>query len=361
MSTQHDSILIVDDDPHACSFMIQALKDYPYQVDLAGDGETALALMLQKPYQLVLLDVVLPGLDGLSVCRALKLNHQTRHLPVIFITGKITPQSLADCFSAGGVDYITKPFQPDELAFRVKTHLRLNHMEQELRQQLNLRELMLTSLSHNLRNPVGTSVGLIERLAQSETLSERGKSWSSSALQSGRQAFALLEDVMTWAQAHRQGIQLQPAPIAFADLARECLDFIRVRALQKEIELLFDAPANLKICIDINVVRMILQNLLSNATKFTPRGGRVTLRAYLLAGEVVLEVDDNGPGLPEQVVMALAEKRPLTSSLGTEGERGTGMGLQICREFAEFHGGSLEFEPSPGQGTRVRLRLSQRP
>lgn len=353
------TILFAEDDPDLTTLLLSALET-DYRVTAVRDGVQAMEQLEKQVYDLVLMDISMPGLSGVEVCRQMKQDPRLAGIPVFFLTAFEDPNQLDEAFAAGAVDYLTKPLAIKELRRRIQTRVQLNLTERELRNQLARRDLMLQTLSHDLRGPVGTTGSLVAKLAKHPALPEEVKPLAQAAAQSAQQSYALLEDMLTWAQAVGDTITFTPVWLALDELGKECLQLLRLRAEQKGLQLVLGIPVDMQIYADPHLLKSILLNLLRNALKFTSHG-TVALRATQTPGQVIIHVEDTGPGIPDTVMTHLAQHLPIVSQPGTDGERGTGMGLKICQEFVAFHDGLLLLTSPADGGTTAALVLPQPP
>ncbi len=349
MSPDEARLLIVDDNPTNIQILASLLGPKGYLISFAEDGFQALEHLRQEACDLVLLDIMMPGISGLEVCAEMQKDPGLARIPVIFVTALHDQETLLKAFQAGGVDYLTKPFIAQELLARVQIHLRLRYSENRLRSLLAMRELMMSSLSHDLRGPIGTLATMLELILQQPMPPERSEKMLTSLALSARRTYDLLEDLLTWSQAISDELPFHPETLDLRPLAQECLDVYRIQAESKQISLKLELLDEQLIFADANLVRTILINLLGNAIKFTPAGGKVSLEVERLPNQICLLVCDTGLGAPAELLRQLERNQPIVSRPGTRGEKGTGMGLKICQEFAARHGGRIEIRPvSPG-------------
>lgn len=347
------SILVVDDEP-ALVQLLQDMLSSLYTLTTVGTASEARQLLARQPFDLILLDIALPGESGVALCRALKEDAGQAQTPVVFITGD--ERQMQAAFDAGGVDFLLKPFRQQELLLRIQTHLRLRDMEQALRTQLSLRDLTLLTIAHDLRNSVGASASLIQRAARYREIPADFKDLVQGASYAAKQSYDLLEDMLTWAQALGKRLDFEPTWISGLELCAECLNMLQPKAAQKSLLLTLDVEEDVVFYADKFLMRTILLNLLTNAIKFTAHGS-VSVRAGLQEGKGLLEVTDTGTGIAESVVKQLKDHLPVVSQPGTENERGTGLGLKICQEFVQYHGGTLHLLCRPEGGSCMQVSL----
>lgn len=354
-----NQLLLIEDTRSTQELVRYALAPFDYQLDVVSDAENALIQLQQKSYSLIILDIMLPDINGLALCQQLKSMPPLSQIPVIFITGSHEPELIGQCFQAGGVDYLTKPLVIDEFVARVQTHLRLSTIEQNLRHQIAMRDLLFTTLSHDLRSPIGTTVSCMTYLLEYQELPAPLKTLISGVEKSVKQAYHFLDDVLTWAKAQVETIAFKPAPCQLYELGQLCLSQVQQQALEKSQQLLLEIPTNLKIIGDYQILRTILHNFLTNAIKFSPRDSQITLSSRCSDSGLLLEVEDSGPPFSQSIMQQVKSGQPITSQPGTQGERGTGLGLKICQEFAALHNGYLQFQAPVGERKRISLVIPQ--
>ena len=342
-----DTILIVDDTPANLSVLLQCLGDAGYRVLVAEDGEEALDLVSQSVPDLVLLDVMMPGIDGFETCRRLRQNAATAELPVIFMTALTDTREKLAGFAAGAVDYITKPVQHEEALARVATHLQIRRLRRELAAELALKERFMRIAAHDLRNPLclimmaggvarraGADAGTLRRALQEIDTSARhmrGIIDTFLQLRAGNRSARLSLPTLV------QAVVKQQSPAADA----------------KEQELVFNEPGDLPPVLgEATEIFQIVTNYLSNAIKYTSRGGRIEVRIQpsTTGTALRLEVLDSGPGVPPEERERLFTEFARLSPRPTAGEESHGVGLAIVKLLAEDNHGRVgaDFPESGG-------------
>ncbi len=353
------NVLIVDDLAKNIQVVANILQQENYQMAFALDGGSALENARSKHYDLILLDVMMPEMDGFEVCRQLKAHPATRDVPVIFLTAKTDNESMLKGFELGAVDYVTKPFNAAELLARVRTHLRLRASEQQLRELNANKDRFLSIISHDLRTPFGVLLNLSRTLIQqfevysSEELIDYLKMLNNSA----EQFYKMLENLLTWSRIQRGVISFSPKPLDLGVIAFEVCFMLKAQAEKKQIRLLNNVPREALVHADEEMTKTVLRNLTSNALKFTPREGEVRLEIEQTDGFITLLVIDTGVGIPEHSMEKLFRIEDHCKTLGTEGEEGTGLGLILCRELVEKQGGGIQAENRQDHGAVFRVSL----
>ncbi|HVT74139.1 MAG TPA: hybrid sensor histidine kinase/response regulator [Lacunisphaera sp.] len=342
------TILIVDDTPANLSVLVDTLSEAKYQLMVAEDGEDALAQTEHTQPDLILLDVMMPGLDGFETCRRLKARPPTRDIPVIFMTALTDTAEKVRAFAAGAVDYITKPIQHEEALARIGTHLTIRRLQQELREQLALKERFMRIAGHDLRNPlclILMSGELARRKGAPPAVLEYLESIHASARQMRRIIDTFL-NLRKPGEARRGTMdQVDVNLVAEAVVAQN-----EPAAEQKQLALALELAEDLPLAkADAGSTYQALSNYVSNAIKFHPPGGTIVVRTRLQALAIRAEVQDEGPGVPAAERGALFGEYARLSPRPTGGEESTGLGLSIVKQLIEAEQGAVGAEfPAAG-------------
>jgi two-component system sensor histidine kinase/response regulator len=352
-----DTILIVDDTPANLRALADCITTAGYALMVAEDGEEALAQTRHAVPDLILLDVMMPGLDGFETCRRLKQAHDTRDVPVIFMTALADTAEKIQGFQAGAVDYLTKPIQHEEALARVRTHLTLRHLRRQLETELALKQQFMRIAAHDLRNPVCLillSASLAARARTPAELSDELAGIQSSARQ-------IQNIIDTFLNVQKSGT----GRVNLALLAEAVVTQHQAAADLKRIGLKVEASgSNLPTAVaEAGHAYQALTNYVSNAIKFLPQGGGVTVRLSTRAGNLRIEVQDDGPGVPEGERPALFTEYARLSVRPTGGEESTGLGLSIVKHLVESQGGRVgaNFPATGGSIFWFELPISEAP
>ena len=337
-----ETILIVDDTPANLGVLVETLGAAGYRLMVAEDGEEAIAQTQHTVPDLILLDVMMPGPDGFDTCRRLKAQARTRDVPVLFMTALHGSADKVKGFDAGAVDYITKPIEHEEALARVRTHLKLRQLQRELNDQLATRERFMRIAGHDLRGPL-CLILMAAKIARHENL-------PASAV--GRQ----LDDIADAAALMRRVIDtfldLRPTSSATSagrvDLNLVAGAVVRLHesaAQRKQITLTCALAERLPTAHgDASLAYQALANLVSNALKFSPAGGRVTVKTEARRDRVQVAVCDTGPGVPVAERERLFQENAPLSPRPTGGEESHGYGLAIVRQLIEAQAGAVGAE-----------------
>jgi two-component system sensor histidine kinase/response regulator len=370
-------ILVVDDDPDNLGVLFDYLDSVGFKVLLVQNSENALIQAESKKPDIILLDILMPGLDGFETCRRLKENDKTRDIPVIFMTALSDTTNKVKGFKMGAVDYITKPFQQEEVLARVNTHLTIRKLQQQLEAKNTLleeqveqlselnasKDKFISMISHDLQSPFSSLRGLIQFTA--ENLEGYNKSELGNIMDllgnSTDNLYALIENLLTWSRIQRGVLEHCPQPIDIRDIVTQNINLFTQNAEDKQITLRNLIEERIAVYADFNMVNAVIRNLISNALKFTKSGGRVEFSAKQNGEYVEVSVTDTGIGISKEHLSKLFRIDARYKRLGTDREKGTGLGLILCKEFIEKHGGTIWIESEVDQGSTVKFTLPRNP
>jgi len=509
-----NNIVIVDDEPDSLNLLTGILKGKGYNVSSSSDGQHALEIIQKELPDLILMDVMMSDMDGYEVCRCLKADEQTQNIPVIFVSALDEVFDKVTAFSVGGVDYITKPFQSEEVLAHVKTHLALCTMQKQLqtqnielqqeiserkraekhiRQQMQFLENVLESLTypfyvidiedytikiansaasklmgvsknstcyafihrqekpcpdlgypcpllevketrqpvmvehvhydqhgharyheihgfpifdenekvvqmieyalditkrkeaekylkhlnrrlkesnaskdtffsiiaHDLRSPFTALVGLSEIAIQyiDEFNKEQLREHLSLIKSSAESVYVLLENLLTWSQLQRGLMEYHPKEFLLHESIEGVIQLFSSNVEHKQISLRNLIPETVLVYADMNMVNTVIRNLVSNALKFTDSGGKIEISTCRHGQYIEISVLDTGMGIPEAELQEFFRIGNQATMTGTAGEKGTGLGLPLCRDLIKKNGGRLKVESEVEKGTVFTFTL----
>jgi signal transduction histidine kinase len=361
------NILVVDDVPANLKLLDDILKSEGYKTRPVLSGELALRAAEKEKPDLVLLDIMMPDIDGFEVCRRLKENPDLKDIPVIFISAIGETANVVTAFNYGGVDYINKPFQAEEVIARVKTHLKLRFQSQELlelnerlkQQTKELEELnatkdkFFTIIAHDLKSPFNSIMGFSEMLVEQvrDKTYDGIEQYANIILDSSQRALDLLMNLMDWARSQTGKMEFIPEYFELVNFIKDITSLFEDIAGQKSIIIKKDLPLNAPVFADHAMISTVIRNLISNAIKFTKPGGEITISAIEKPDQLIIMVKDSGIGISNDRIEKLFRLDETYSTPGTKDEKGTGLGLILCKEFIEKHGGKIWVESTPGEGS----------
>ncbi|HZS37314.1 MAG TPA: response regulator, partial [Polyangia bacterium] len=329
-----DEILVVDDDGDGRAAYAAVLDRAGYRVREAADGRACLHAVKECAPSLVLLDVSMPGLDGLETLRRLR---ETRvDVPVILLTGnRLDAASIGVGLELGAEEYLCKPVRPDELTARIRALLKLAGARREIEA---LKRDQTAMLVHDLKQPLAI-IALRGEFVSDEATDPELKRSGEAIRDACRQLERLIESVLELSRVQAGQLRLQRAPCELAELVGDVSEQLRGLAERRGVALAVEAGAPLHASVDGMKITQVLQNLLGNALKFTPSGGRIEVRVERRAGEALVSVEDSGCGLQPGDAATVFDKWEQTRAGRARG--GTGLGLAIARAIVEAHGGRI--------------------
>ena len=363
-------ILIVDDDPDLLQITERLLKNEQYVVTTATSGQECIqTLGLDKP-DLLLLDVMLPDISGVDICKKIRNDKELSSIYIILLSGmKTDSEDISLGLETGADGYLIKPLKKRELLARVEAAFRIIQAEKtlfenegKLRELIATKDKFLSIIAHDLRGPFNGFLGLTQIMAEelSDLTMEEIQKKVISMRNSAVNLFSLLENLLEWTRMQQGLISFEPDVIELHKIVAESISFLLETANNKEIQLTYDIPKDWVVKADRNMLQTVLRNLVSNALKFTHNGGKVTISAS--AGEdhnVVVAIKDTGIGMSHEMVANSFRLDVQTGRKGTNGEPSSGLGLLLCKEFIEKHGGKIWVESEEGVGSTFYFTLGK--
>lgn len=349
------NVLIVDDDPGARDTFEALLSSEPITLSFAKTGPEALERVSAAPPDLILLDVMMPGMNGFEVCRKLKQNPDWAPIPVILVTALESRRDLESGFEAGADEFLSKPVRGGELRVRTRSMLRIKQLYDQLLDTLKLREELAHMIVHDMKSPVSVIMGMSEFLSLklSDHLSPEGAKGLEKIREQGGRLNNYLTDMLMLAKMEAGNPILSRGPVDVVDLLRTAVAHGRSMAMGR-VEVAADLPAESRtLSLDRNLMHRVFDNLIGNALKFSPDGGRVVIEArYPQAPDTAtlqVRICDEGPGIPVEHRERIFEKYEV-ADMKRRGIPQYGLGLVFCRMVVEGHGGQIFVESNAPRG-----------
>ncbi|MEH2243234.1 hybrid sensor histidine kinase/response regulator [Nostoc sp.] len=353
-SVKKDKILVVDDVFDNLLVLEAVLEDKDYEIDLVEDSKIALAMVEQSPPDLILLDVMMPEIDGYEFTRRIRRNQALPFIPILLLTAHYE-SSVVEGLDAGADDFIRKPFDPDELHARVRSLLRLKHSIDERDQMANLRADFVSRFTHDLRIPLVASNRVLKLLLEGRfcEVSPQLQEIIDTMIGSNQD---LLEMVNTLLEVYRHEAgckTLKIFPCNIQELVSEVSQELTPLAEEKGLSVNIDIGETASTIMGDRVeLRRVLTNIVGNAIKFTDKGS-VSIYCYLTSVAVIIDIQDTGPGISKQDQAILFER----FRQGKHQRSGSGLGLYLSRCIIEAHQGTIDVTSEPGQGSTFTIRL----
>lgn len=351
MNTQphnNGNILVVDDTAENLRLLANMLGDKGFEIRPVTSGRQALQAAERSAPDLVLLDITMPEMDGYEVCRRLKEQAKLRDIPVIFLTALTETADKLKAFSVGGVDYISKPFQIDEVLARVNVHLALRRAQKELvsnyerlRELEKVRDHLTHLMVHDMRSPLAVIMGNLDyiRMLLEEAPSTEIAETVAAAARGVSHLTSLTNDMLDVSRMEEGKLPLNLESCDVVALAREVAEGISTLDPTRTITVDRDGPVQAS-C-DVRIVRRILQNLLSNAVKHTPDGSAVRVTAAEAGDKIRVSVIDSGRGVPLEAREKIFEKFGAVETRADQKYHSVGLGLAFCKLAVQAHGGRI--------------------
>jgi two-component system sensor histidine kinase/response regulator len=356
-------ILVVDDQPANLRAVSTLLTRHGYEVLTAGNGEDALALAGSQIPDLMLLDMMMPGMDGFELLAEIKLNPVLHRIPAIFLTAAQDRELLLRAFDSGAVDYVTKPFMPEELLARVSAHMRLKLTRDRLERVARERQELVNLVAHDLKNPISSVLFASDVLRNDGCKPERIPRYLEMIHESASDAIGYIRRYLETTQAAQNGKAAAVTPVSLREVvvwlvARYELQ-VENRGMRLEVEgaLSDSATDDTMVAIDGLVLRQVAENLISNAMKYAP-GCTIELSIRNASpGFRQLRVEDRGPGIPPMRQHELFQ--PFTRLTDHDPDHGmsSGLGLSLAKQILAESGGQLWYEDREGGGARFVMEL----
>ncbi len=374
MKEHQGTVIIVDDLPDNVMQVEKTLQKRGYLCKIATNGHEAMELIREIKPDLILLDILMPEINGIEICKTIKSDETLKNIPVVFLTALNDSNYIIEAFKSGGVDYITKPFNTTELLVRVKSHIdlkkalednrdniskltqaniELNEAREQLAELNNSKDKFFSIIAHDLRNPFQGLYKMSEFILKEfgtqskEELHSMINDINSSAEKLNR----LLENLLTWSRIQLGKLPVNPEPHNLYQLLDFCVQLFTDNAKQKNIAISNNVPKDIIIFTDASMVNTIFRNLLSNAIKFTNILGKIEINAHIDHNNAIITVEDNGMGISSDELKCIFRIDAKHLKTGTNGEVGTGIGLVLCKELAESNNGSISVTSKLDQGT----------
>lgn len=355
------SILIVDDEVDNFDVVETVLSGHNYQLNYADSGQEAISSLNSFQPDLILLDVMMPDMDGITVCQQIKAMPQWKPVPIIMVTALTKKEDLARCLEAGADDFISKPINGLELGARVQSMLRIKQQYDDLQTLLKLREDMVNMAVHDLRDPLVHTLFGLEQL-ETETYSQDEQERKLVNIYASAQKLQILvDDLLKIALIESGTIHLSRTKINPRDLIQTAIADMTAIAAQNRLSLIYEVPEGSQdklVFIDVTMIQRALENLLSNAIKSSPAGSQVILKLeQRQPNEFKIKIIDSGTNIPEDVKKKMLE----TYEVGTLMPDISQIGLELafCKMVVEAHRGKISVEGREPQGATIEITLPE--
>ncbi len=359
------SVLVVDDEPSGFAVIRALLKSEGYDLFYVNSGREALEQLDSTAPDVILLDVMMPDLDGIETCREIKSNSVWAHIPIIMVTALNSKEDLARCLEAGADDFISKPMTGVELRARVRSMLRIKQQYNALKATLQLREDLSSMVVHDLRTPLATVLLGSQMLLMRNGLEAKERQRLQLVFQAGQKLSSMIDELLIIAKLEAGKLLLNRTETDLNALATTVISGFQEITHSKRICLATQLPETTYwINVDANLLQRLMDNLLSNAVKFSPAGSNITLRVEPSHcpddGEnkykrTKIQVIDEGPGIKEELRQHIFSKYEIGESVRDVTQ--IGLGLTFCKMVTEAHGGRIYVEENFPHGSIFTVEI----
>jgi two-component system sensor histidine kinase/response regulator len=354
-------ILIVDDNIENLKVVGNILQSEQFDIAVSLNGESAINILLNNEIDLILMDIMMPEIDGFETCRRIKQIDSLKEIPLLFLTAKAQTTDILEAFQAGGVDYIFKPFNRLELLARVNTHLDLFLSKRKLKELYKNRDFVYSVIAHDIKSPFNKITQFLQMLngGYFESNSNDYKELLDLLDIETQNTNKLINELIEWGQLlrdensnHLHSKQLKP-------IIDSVITFLEHQSLAKELEIQNNIDEKARIMCDEKSIGVIFRNLLANAIKFTPNGGKISFSSEDHAQKIVIQLKDTGIGMSQEVLEKLFENNEFYRSNGTNKEKGSGLGLLIIKDFIKKNNAELKVNSIPEEGTTFTVIIDK--
>ncbi|WP_278599373.1 ATP-binding response regulator [Bacteroides nordii] len=360
-------ILIVDDVMSNVLLLKVLLTNEKFQIATASNGRQALDQVIKEKPDLVLLDVMMPDMSGFEVSQQLKANPETAEIPIIFLTALNSTADIVKGFQVGGNDFISKPFNKEELIIRVTHQISLIAAKriivaqtEELRKTIIGRDKLYSVIAHDLRSPMGSIKMVLNMLIlnlPSDTIGPEMYELLTMANQTTEDVFSLLDNLLKWTKSQIGKLKVVYQDIDMVEVTEGVIEIFSMVAELKKISIRLETPSKLDVHADIDMIKTVIRNLLSNAIKFSNEETEILVTVQEQEGMAVVSVKDSGCGIDEENQKKLLHTDTHFSTFGTNNEEGSGLGLLLCQDFVIKNGGRLWFTSAKGEGSTFSFSI----
>ena len=359
-------ILIVDDVVSNVLLLKILLTNEKFQVCTANNGTTCIEIAKKEHPDLILLDVMMPDISGFDTAVILKKDEETKEIPIIFLTALNTPADLVHGFKVGASDFLTKPFNKEELVMRVMQQISLvaakriiEQQNAELRATLSNRDKMYSVIAHDLRSPMASIrmvLNLVVASTSPELVGPELYELLDKANKESEDVHDLLDNLLKWTKSQTGRLNVVIQDLDLNDIIPGVVDIFEMIAQTKRIKLNLQMPDSpLVVTADNDMLKTVVRNFLSNAIKFSPEDSSIEIMMTKEAEFAKVSVKDHGVGIAPDRLGSIFHKGETT--YGTGGEEGSGLGLQLCQDFARKIGGDCMVESVVGEGSTFSVLI----
>ena len=371
MNNKTYTILVVDDNSTNLHFLFDLLDDAGFKVLISQDGKSAIRTVKTTRPDIILLDIMMPVMDGFATCQQLKDNEKTKEIPIIFMTALSDKVNKVKGFNLGAVDYITKPIEPEEVLARINTHLTITQLQKDLQnkneelkksleyeKELNeLKTRFISMVSHEFRTPLSVILivnQILERYDEKISIKDRKKRFNQIRTAVNRMNI-LLSEVLFIGKSEANKLKCVLLPLDLKTFCNDIINDIKMTIGNKHNIIFSYTGASTNVSMDEKLLQHIITNLLTNAIKYSAKSSTINFDVQYENNLVIFQIKDEGIGIPEEDLKRLFEAFHRASNVANIS--GTGLGLTILKKAVECHNGVIEVDSKINYGTTFKITI----
>jgi two-component system, sensor histidine kinase and response regulator len=359
-------VLVVDDDAIVRRSLQAMLERGHYRVETVPDGLEALKILPVFMPDMVLLDILMPGMDGLETCRQIRMLPNCDLLPIIFLTADDRPETHVNAFQAKGDDFLRKPVSPAELTVRIRSLMRLKRLQAEIQAERDAlldsqrqKEQLFEFIVHDLKNPLTTIQVGLDLLGERAEMPAKMQAQVKRIRETAQGMASMVQNILDIGRAEQLGLELHRTRFRLRDWIPQVISQLEFRTLQMRQTMSWDCPEDLELVADQDLLRRVVLNLLDNALKYSPPGSRTRIEAEVVDRCTYVKVFDEGMGIPEHMREVVFDKFMRLEPEGPQTRASSGLGLTFCKVVSEAHGGRIWVDANPGKGSVFILEIPE--
>jgi two-component system sensor histidine kinase/response regulator len=359
-------ILIVDDNVFNVQLLVIMLGKNSYRITTATSGTEALQKVESESPDLILLDIMMPDISGYEVAEKLKANQEYQNIPILFLSALNNMEDIIKGFQIGADDYITKPFNKDELLTRITHQIslieakrKLLKQNEELKQLIYERDKFYSLIAHDLRSPMGIlkmSLNILTGIPE-DSVGQEMYDIISMANRTADEMFSMLDNLLKWAKWQMGRLLPIYQKFNIVELTRSVTQIFSTISELRKITIVFDSKEKIDVNIDIDMIKTVLRNLISNAIKYSLDGSTINVNVKEDGDNVIVSIQDFGRGIKDSDKNKIFDGKSNYTTYGANNEEGSGLGLVLCKEFITKNNGEIWFISKEKEGSTFSFSL----
>jgi signal transduction histidine kinase len=353
-----NNIIVLDDEPANIYLIEGLLLENGYEVTSFLDPFECLEYLENNSADVLLLDLMMPGISGHEVLDKLKADEKTKDIIVLMVTAKTDSKALEESFNKGAVDFIKKPYEEIELLSRLRVAIKLRENENNLKRLLKQRDDFVRIISHDLRTPMTTIHGFAELMLEDAKLPDKHKQSLQYIIDSSDYSHDYFNKLLSWALIESGDIKITPQKTSLKNLISSCLTLFTYKLEEKQLRIETDISEDLILEVDETYFKQVMNNLINNSIKYSESNKLISISLEKAENEYLLKITDQGIGIPEDKIQTFFKGALVKSSRGTSGEKGTGIGLYICYKILQAHSFAITCNSELGKGSTFSIHIA---